>query len=409
MQSHATLISLVKVNTPAQTVTLAIYIRTSWIDERLAWSSSCASGNVYESVAVQGSPEGRVWVPSVFGENLRSKPERIEGAWWLGSDGLVWHERKEYWELMCDMDFTRMPFDKQDCFIRLATWAEDNKTVVLAATAGAEAINQASDTYALDGDVEWRFNTDESHTHRAYSQPDEFGNGYYVLDLFFQVERQPGHYYGSAINPVVLIVVFAYFSFWISRAAVPARVAIVVICYLALENKIGDISASLPKTKDDVWLLRYCLCARYFVLAAAIEYVFVNYLFRSEARIDKARAALRAEDAKEAAENSIVAEHSSRAGGETGAEASASCRKVQAAATAVTAVRVDVGTSASASARHHTNRDRLARRVGRIDRLFLSANGKGMWLNDQRLDICSRFVFPLVYALAVLGLFGEVM
>ena len=80
-----------------------------------------------------------------------------------------------------------------------------------------------------------------------------------------------------------------------------------------------------------------------------------------------------------------------------------------AAATAVTAVRVDVGTSAAASARHHANRDRLARRVGRIDRLFLSADGKGMWLNDQRLDIFFRCFFPLVYAVAVLGLFGETM
>ena len=51
-----------------------------------------------------------------------------------------------------------------------------------------------------------------------------------VLDLFFELHRQPGHHMRSSIEPVVLIVVFAYLSFWITRAAVPARVAIVVIC-----------------------------------------------------------------------------------------------------------------------------------------------------------------------------------
>lgn len=202
---------------------------------------------------------------------------------------------------------------------------------------------------------------------------------------------------------------FAYLSFWISRAAVPARVAIVVICYLALENKVAAISASLPKVKGGVWLLRYCQCSRYFVLVSAVEYVFVNYLFRSEARIDKARAALRAEGEKEASKDSIAAQHDCGGSSATPAEASAGLKKLQAAATAVTAVRVDVGMSSSASARHYANRDRLARRVGRIDRLFLSADGKGMWLNDQRMEIFFRCVFPLAYAVAILSLFGEVM
>lgn len=169
VQAHATLISLVSVNAPSQTVTLAMWIRYIWIDQRLAWNSSCVPWSEDE-IVVRGSPEHRVWVPSVFGENVRETPKRIEGGWWLRNDGQVWWSRKEYWTLMCDMDFTLMPFDKQECFIRLTTYSDDNSTVVMAATAGRDAINLAPDAYSMEGDVEWRFITEEDHAHREYSE-----------------------------------------------------------------------------------------------------------------------------------------------------------------------------------------------------------------------------------------------
>ena len=130
--------------------------------------------------------------------------------------------------------------------------------------------------------------------------------------------------------------------------------------------------------------------AAVFVYVAAFEFVLVNYLFRSEARIERARAALRAEVDKEA-EDGIVAQHTLGGGGKT-------------AAATVAAVRVDVGPAAAAVA----FRARLARRVGKIDRLLLSRDGRSMWLNDQKVEIFFRAAFPLAFGLAVLVLFSEV-
>ena len=103
-----------------QTVTLALWIRTLWEDPRLAWNSSCVPEG--QDLPIQGSPVGRVWVPSVFVENWREAPKRIEGAWWLSREGRVWWSRKEYWQLMCEMDFSLMPFDNQTCWARLSTY-----------------------------------------------------------------------------------------------------------------------------------------------------------------------------------------------------------------------------------------------------------------------------------------------
>ena len=202
--SHGTLISLVKVDEPQQTVTLALWIRTLWEDPRLAWNSSCVPEG--QDLPIQGSPVGRVWVPSVFVENWREAPERIEGAWWLSREGRVWWSRKEYWQLMCEMDFSLMPFDNHTCWARLSTYVlsraltspsphpswspepcsptqtsnpcdpstpaqtEDNATVSLEATADRPAMNAASETYLMEGDVEWSFKTDTERTHRAWSE-----------------------------------------------------------------------------------------------------------------------------------------------------------------------------------------------------------------------------------------------
>ena len=199
---------------------------------------------------------------------------------------------------MCEMDFLLMPFDRQECFARLSTYVEDNTTVRLQPTEGHPALINASDQYLMQSDVEWTFGTDPEDTHRAYSE-----GRYPVLDLRFHLERSPRSYMTSAVHPVVMIVAFAYLSFWIARSAVPARTAIasasgahcaptarrasgapargatasrllplpihvhrraaqVVICYLNLENKLVAVSSQLPKVQYDPWLIRFCTVSR---------------------------------------------------------------------------------------------------------------------------------------------------
>ena len=53
-------------------------------------------------------------------------------------------------------------------------------------------------------------------------------------------------------------------------------------------------------------------------------------------------------------------------------------------------------------------RRRLARRVGKIDRLFLSSDGTRMWLTDQKVDIFFRIVYPIAYGVGLLALAAKV-
>jgi len=110
---------------------------------------------------------------------------------------------------------------------------------------------------------------------------------YPVLDLNFKLHRKSDYYMSSTVRPTIFFVLLAYFSFWIQRNAVPARISLVCICYLALSQKETAINSELPPLSGEVWILSFVNTSVIFILVAAIEYVIVNYVTRVESRLAK--------------------------------------------------------------------------------------------------------------------------
>ena len=378
VETHLTVMSLSEVNMRNREVTLALFSRTIWTDPRLAWNSSHCIANTgskdgMQNVAFRGAPDDplkqRIWVPSMYVENWREPPKMIESGWRLAQSGRIDWTRKEFWKVACDMDFTLMPYDKQECYLRISSFMQDSTGVYLNKTAGKKAITVASDS--VSGEVEWTIavRSDEEARYRV--------NGFYnrVLDIYFTLDHVFDSYYRTTMVPIICFVALAYLSFWIQRNAVPARVGLVMVCYLALENKIGTVVAKLPPLPGDVWLIRFCNAGRIFVFIGLVEFAIANYLFRAEMRINKARAACEAE-AKDV--------DAARADGVEPA-----------------AINVEVGPAAKRGRRRQ-----LAQKIARLDRLTLRSDGQ-MWITDQGFDIAARYVYPVAYAITNVVLFHE--
>ena len=123
-----------------------------------------------------------------------------------------------------------------------------------------------------------------------------------------------------------------------------------------------------------------------FVFSAAAEYVAANYLFRVQARVEKAAAAHRAAAAAaRAAAASVVGDGATRA---------------------VDVGEVEVLAAAKAGGGEQSVRAGIRSKVGKADYLLLRPDGT-LRLLDEHLDVFSRWAFPPAYAIAIGVLFSE--
>lgn len=330
-----------------------------WKDERLKWDTTCWPGATSEyydwfyysdddtAMAMFGqSPTSELWTPTVVIEN-QIEAHILTEFFGINSKGMVLWRREEKLKISCIMDFSDLPYDDHLCAIKVKTPMEPYSQVAVHAWGRALDVDLGQGT--IKGwEVSPRDLTSDS------------GEGHSHLDVPFVIQREPEFYVHTVMIPTAFIVAMAYLSFWISRQAVPARVALVVIGFLVIMAKLSSVQEDLPETSDHVWLVTFMQISMYFVFIASAEYAMANTLSRIEARVKKARESLDAD------------------------------------ADVVDAdVLVDVGT------KEPTRRERMRGRVGRMDMCLLTKDGR-MLMKDEFCDIFMRYLFPVAY-LATVG------
>ena len=295
-QVHAKIgfVSLEAVDTKKQHVKMQVWWYTQWRDARLAWSNAthpaCLRGTHFE-----GSPKGTFWTPSLYSEAWVESPKIISSGFWMqtvAGDAEIQVVTKEIWTVSCKMDFTEMPYDKQYCTLPITTWVEPVSEVNLTVYPGDVGIEMMSENPTVGhlfddagGEVEWKFNRSDEKTASFL-----FYHGYPGLMFKYTLERESHYYASNVIHSIHFLVGLAYLSFYIARAAVPARVGLIAVTYLAISNTISSVRATLPKISGSIWLLDFLNMSVMFIFTSGVEYAIANYLTRAEARVTKALA-----------------------------------------------------------------------------------------------------------------------
>jgi hypothetical protein len=259
-----------------------------------------------------------LWTPKMSPDNLfpsGSEPSHVstEQYWSVGSKGFVlWNHRAAY-NLKCKFDYSEMPFDEQTCTLRTISTPSETLQRQRFVTADVSPLLEAEETLSAMSSTEWECTRITATT--GVSQPPGMVRKYSYLDVTFTFKRHHEWYIKNVVTPAVLLVVISWASFFISRAAVPARVAMGIICYLTLSNLVTSILAQLPKVSKSVRLIDLLQHSKYFVLFSIVEYAIANWLMRMEARVQKAR-----DKAEKAAAEALEAEPSPTSVAETNGE-----------------------------------------------------------------------------------------
>lgn len=286
---------LIAVDTKAQTVTTEVWWRVIWNDTRLAYDPDCLQLDAFGAISRPSSDFSTfLWTPDLYSpQDAVEEPDVLNGAMWIWPNGKVWWLRKIFWTIECAMSFEFMPFDTQRCKFQIAGFSQETDEINLLVPDGSPRFLGLKGAFkpvcvSKAGTIEY----DITNLHGRRSGAGEIGQSLDsdLVSLVYQIDitRNPSFYGRYFILPMVLVVLTAYLSFWISRAAAPARVAMVVITLLALSGMMNSTFAFLPKLVGFVWLLSLQQVSLFFVMGAMLEYAAVNYLFRMQVRIERA-------------------------------------------------------------------------------------------------------------------------
>ena len=179
------------------------------------------------------------------------------------------------------------------------------------------------------------------------------------------------------IVPSMFLVALSYGTFWIQRGAVPARAAFCFISFLTVINLTNGALANLPKiSPGEVYLLGVMSASTYFCAYTIVEVVASNVLLHIEVRVNNAlkeyeELLKKADDFTDLGKD--IRDSMAELGIDEAGKKSQNIPSVQ---------------------------SFVRSRAGRMGRQLIKKDGK-MLISDQHVDVASRWLFPVAYAVAI--------
>ena len=201
------------------------------------------------------------------------------------------------------------------------------------------------ETGGMGGTKEWKISK------LSATVGETLDNATYV-DFTFVMDRSSDYWLTFTIGPAVFLVVMSYGTFWIQRAAVPARAAFSFICFLSIVSLSNGALAKLPSIgADDAFLLKLLSSCLIFCGLTVIEVVVANYMMHVEIR----------------ATRTLTQEKKAR--GDADFDIQAFVRA----------------------------------RCAKLDAVFVASSGK-LRFSDQHVDVLARWIFPIAFGVTCVSL-----
>ncbi|XKL59265.1 hypothetical protein PGB90_000281 [Kerria lacca] len=251
--------------------------REQWMDERLKFDDY--DGRIKYLTLTDAS---RVWMPDLFFSNEK------EGHFHniimpnvyirIFPYGAVLYSIRITLTLSCPMDLKLYPLDKQVCSLKMVSYGWTTDDLVFLWKEG-DPVQVVKNLHLP------RFTLEKYRTDYCNSKTNTGEYSCLKVDLLFK--REFSYYLIQIYIPCCMLVIVSWVSFWLDQSAVPARVSLGVTTLLTMATQTSGINASLPPvsyTKAiDVWT-GVCLT---FVFGALLEFALVNYASRSDSHREK--------------------------------------------------------------------------------------------------------------------------
>lgn len=105
-------------NQMEETISLNIWQRMNWLDQKLGWNSSMSN------LTFISLDPSEVWTPDLELLNAAMLPEiyTLKGGLYLYSDGSIIYSKPTILKFSCPLELSRFPFDTQRCVMNISSW-----------------------------------------------------------------------------------------------------------------------------------------------------------------------------------------------------------------------------------------------------------------------------------------------
>ncbi|CAO4369386.1 unnamed protein product [Caenorhabditis nigoni] len=253
--------------------TLDFYMRQTWQDPRLAFGSlDLGLSKEIDSLTVGVDYLDKLWKPDTFFPNEKKSFFHLatthNSFLRIDSDGTVYTSQRLTVTATCPMDLKLFPMDSQHCKLEIESYGYSILDIVYVSH---EKKSVSTESYELPQFV--------LQSIKVVNQTQKLSSGEYSrLCWFFLFKRNIGFYIIQIYLPSVLIVVISWVSFWLSRDATPARVALGVTTVLTMTTLMTMTNSAMPKVsyvKSIDIFLGVCFM---MVFCSLLEYAAVGYI-----------------------------------------------------------------------------------------------------------------------------------
>ncbi|CAJ0942277.1 unnamed protein product, partial [Mesorhabditis belari] len=254
--------------------TLDFYMRQNWQDPRLEFKPlEIGNGREIRSLTVGVDYLDKLWKPDTFFPNEKKSffhtATTHNSFLRIDSDGTVATSQRLTVTATCPMDLQLFPMDSQKCKLEIESYGYSITDINYIFPKGQESISREAfelPQFVL-ADVKIS-NITEKLSSGTYSR----------LICYFLFKRSLGFYLLQVYIPSVLIVSISWVSFWLSREATPARVALGVTTVLTMTTLMTTTNSAMPKVSYVKSIDTFLGVSFMMVFCSLLEYAAIGYL-----------------------------------------------------------------------------------------------------------------------------------
>jgi hypothetical protein len=257
-------------STAFPTFDVAMYIKLSWKDPRLAFSSNQIDALVFqEEEAAEKLSE--IWSPDpeIQNEIEQRKTESIELR--LFPDGMVEYEERFSATLHAELDLARFPFDTQTLEIEFQSFLWD---------IGDSVFVSNEERTGFDPDFktpEWFVKGTTASMDQRFEIRDDRAFSTYTFRII--AERKAGHYVMRFLIPLMFVMALTWSAFWMP-AGPRIRVGFVALLTVVASHTV--ISGNLPRLNYPTFADIVLLVCYLYVTVLIVVSLKVQHLEESE-------------------------------------------------------------------------------------------------------------------------------
>ena len=224
---------LVAINDVEQTLDMDVYLMARWRDPRLA---SPARGLMSADCPL---PAGRLWMPLLEPDRLRSRQQFYPDRFLVDGEGVVTVMRRLWAKVSYPLDLHDFPFDRHRWTTTI--WPVESQVAEMTFLP-LEGMSGRNARVSIQG---WRVGTPRLEAGTAAR--DGRAGTFARLDATIDVTRDWGYYAWKLGLPLTLIVLMAYGVYYIPPTAVPQQIGLGTTSMLTMIAYMLTLNSTLPR------------------------------------------------------------------------------------------------------------------------------------------------------------------